>query len=153
MPSFASSVHSHSVYDPNLLAAQADGDLSKLSNFGQASAGNAQASIGTILAKKTLEQQGFVMTVNVPRRLVRVLVVDPSADVPLENSVLYKGDEQLTDLNDQELFFSIDIQGLLKVHNEARVKVVDKHVKDRTEFLEPAKIRDLKMIVVTIAQF
>jgi hypothetical protein len=33
------------------------------------------------------------------------------------------------------------------------VKIADKKVKDRTEYLEPAKVRDLKMTVVTVASF
>lgn len=49
--------------------------------------------------------------------------------------------------------FEVDIKSLLDTHNAVRTKAVDKKVKDRTEYLEPAKIRELKMVVVTIAQF
>jgi len=34
-----------------------------------------------------------------------------------------------------------------------RTKVINKKVKDRTEYLEPARIRDLKMIVTALASF
>ncbi len=89
----------------------------------------------------------------VSRRMVQVFVSDPNENVPLSNALLYRGDQHLTDATDQELFFEIDINSILKTHNEARIKIVDKKVKDRTEYLEPAKIRDLKMVVVTIATF
>ena len=55
--------------------------------------------------------------------------------------------------NDQELFFEIDINSILKAHNEKRIKIVNKDIKDRTEYLEPARIRDLTMTVVTVASF
>lgn len=87
------------------------------------------------------------------RRLVQVIVVDPNENIPLEYCVLYQGDQRLTDLNDQELFFELDIKALLEKHNAIRTKVRDKKVKEREEFLEPAKIRDLKMVVVNIAEF
>ena len=63
---------------------------------------------------------------------------------------MYKGDVQVTDLTDQELYFELDIRKLLADHNEKRTKTVDKTIKDRIEYLEPAKIRDLKMSVVTV---
>lgn len=85
------------------------------------------------------------------RRVVQVLIADPNENVSLADCLLYKGDEHLTDLTDQELFFELDIKDLLEKHNEKRTKVVDKKVKDRTEYLEPAKVRDLKMVVVTVA--
>lgn len=87
------------------------------------------------------------------RRLVKVVIVDPNDNIPLDKCLLYNGEEKLTDATDQELFFEIDIKDLLAKHNEERVKLVDKKVKERTEYLEPAKIRDLKMVVVNIATF
>lgn len=65
--------------------------------------------------------------------------------------MLFKGEEKLTDATDQELFFELDMKDMLEKHNAKRVTVVDKKVKDRTEYLEPAKVRDLKMVVVTVA--
>ena len=87
------------------------------------------------------------------RRLVQVFIVDPDDNVSVDQAMLYKGQKQFTDLTDQELFFEIDIKNILNQHNEKRVKLINKKVKERTEHLEPAKIRDLKMVVVTIAQF
>jgi hypothetical protein len=87
------------------------------------------------------------------RRLVQVFIADPNENIPLDKSLLYTGEQKLTDATDQELFFEIDIKGILEKHNEMRSKIVDKKVKERTEYLEPAKIRDLKMVVVAIAQF
>jgi hypothetical protein len=86
-------------------------------------------------------------------RFVRVIIVDPNENLSLEDRLVYKGEEKFTDLNDQELFFELEIKTLLSAHNEKRVKTVDKSVKERTEHLEPAKIRDLKMVVVNIATF
>lgn len=87
------------------------------------------------------------------RRLVQVFIADGNENVPLEKALLYKGEPRFTDLTDQELFFEIDIKTILEEHNKYRATVVDKKFKDRIEHLEPAKIRDLKMTVVLIAQF
>lgn len=87
------------------------------------------------------------------RRLVQVFIADPNENIPLEQSLLYSGEQKLTDATDQELFFEIDIKTILAAHNEKRVKIVDKKIKERTEYLEPAKIRDLKMVVVNVASF
>lgn len=87
------------------------------------------------------------------RRLIQVLIADPNENVPLDMCLLHKGEQKLTDLTDQELFFEIDIKTILDAHNTKRVLLVDKKVKERTENLEPARIRDLKMTVVTVAQF
>jgi hypothetical protein len=42
---------------------------------------------------------------------------------------------------------------MLTDHNKVRTKIIDKSVKERTEHLEPVKVRDLRMVVVTVAQF
>lgn len=86
-------------------------------------------------------------------RMVQVLIADNNENIPLEQRLLYKGEPKLTDATDQELFFELDVKSMLDVHNAARTKIVDKKVKERTEYLEPVKIRELKMVVVTIAQF
>lgn len=87
------------------------------------------------------------------RRIVQVYIADPSDAVPLADAILYTGEQKMTDLTDQELFFEIDIKSILEAHNAKRTKVIDKKIKDRTEYLEPAKVRDLKMVVVTVASF
>jgi len=87
------------------------------------------------------------------RRLVEVFICDPNENVPLDKCLLYSGEQHLTDLTDQELFFEIDIKAILEAHNQERTKLVNKAVKERTEYLEPARVRDLKMTVVNIAQF
>ena len=92
-------------------------------------------------------------------RLVRVIIADTNENLPLQDRLLYKGEEQFTDLTDQELFFEIDVAGILKAHNEKRTKTVDKSKAalqgmDRgSVMLEPARIRDLKMVVVNVATF
>lgn len=90
------------------------------------------------------------------RRIVQVFIADPNDNVPLDKSVLYTGDQKLTDLNDTELFFEVPINDLLKAHNEGRVKMLDREATKRAGkdvFLDPVKIRDLKMVVVTVASF
>lgn len=86
-------------------------------------------------------------------RLVQVFIADTNDNIPLDKRLLYSGEQKLTDLTDQELFFEVDIKSMLDKHNEVRKGTVDKAVKERTEYLEAARIRDLKMTVVTIALF
>jgi hypothetical protein len=87
------------------------------------------------------------------RRLIQVIIIDPNENVPLDQCLIYRGEQKLTDATDQELFFELDIRDLLAKHNDKRVKMVDKKVKERIEHLDPAKVRDLKMVVVTAAEF
>lgn len=91
------------------------------------------------------------------RRIVQVFIADPNDNVPLERSLLFQDDKpRLTDLTDQELFFEIDIRSVLQKHNEYRVTLRDKAASERSSKdinLEAAKIRDLKMTVVCVAQF
>ena len=90
------------------------------------------------------------------RRLVKVIIVDPNENVPLEDAVLYMGDEELTDLTDTEIFYDLDIKNILNTHNGTRVGIVDKDAskeRDKDVYLEKIRIRDLKMVVLTIADF
>jgi hypothetical protein len=87
------------------------------------------------------------------KRLVRVFLVDPNASIPLDASMLFKSEEKLTDLTDQELFFEMPVQELLAKHNALRVTLVDKEASKRSNkdvLLEPAKIRDLTMTVLVL---
>ncbi|MGZ3235772.1 MAG: hypothetical protein ACXU8A_00180 [Burkholderiaceae bacterium] len=89
-------------------------------------------------------------------RIVKVFIADNNDNLPLEKRVMYSGEEKLTDLTDQELFFELPISDLLAKQNELRKTVVDKVQSEkfgRDIFLEPARIRDLKMVVVTVASF
>lgn len=90
---------------------------------------------------------------NPTTRLVQVFIADPDENVPLDKRILYKGDQKVTDLTDQELFFDIGIGPILETHNKLRATLINKKIKERTEYLEPARIRDLKMVVVSIASF
>lgn len=87
------------------------------------------------------------------RRLVQVFVVDPDPNVPIADCLLYRGELQLTELTDQELFYEIDIKTILEKHNTKRITITNKSVKERVEKLEPARIRDLRMQIVLVAQF
>lgn len=101
------------------------------------------------MAQRLEEKQMAAAT----RRLVQVVIADPDPRIPNDRALLFKGEEQLTDLTNEELFYELDIKGILTKHNEYRTTVADKTVKDRTELLEPARVRDLKMVVVEIAKF
>lgn len=110
-----------------------------------------RVAAGSIRIKPT--QKELLIMPTAPRRLVQVFIADPHEDVPLSQALLYEGKQQLTDATDQELFFEIDIKGILDAYNVERIKLVDKSVKERTQLLEPARVRDLKMTVVNIATF
>lgn len=104
-------------------------------------------------SKQTTEETNMAQ---ITRRIVQVFIADPDENVPLVDSLLYRGEQKLTDATDQELFYEVPIIDILKAHNEKRVKFVDKEVSKKAGkdiFLEPAKIRDLKMIITNVAQF
>lgn len=87
-------------------------------------------------------------------RMVQIFIVDPHTSVPLTDRLVYRSSEPfLTDLDDQELFFDLDIKQLLANHNAKRTAVVNKGITDRTVNLEAARVRDLRMNVTVVAQF
>ncbi len=89
-------------------------------------------------------------------RLVRVVIVDTNKNLNNEDKIIHFGDEELTDATDEELYFALDINDMLKQHNAVRVKVKDKEASKNTQnpvYLEPARIRDITMSVVTMAEF
>lgn len=90
------------------------------------------------------------------RRIVQVFICDPDSRIPLEKSLIYRGDQKLTDATDQELFYEVDIHSLLKDYNDERKKMLDKKATERAGrdvFLDPVKIRELRMVVSTLAEF
>ena len=92
----------------------------------------------------------------VTTRIVKVFIADIDSNLPLASQLLYRGDEQLTDATDQELFFELDISGLLRDHNKIRTATLNKAATTKAGkdvFLEPVKVRDLKMSVVNVATF
>jgi hypothetical protein len=88
------------------------------------------------------------------RRLVEVYVVDPDRNLPVEKSIVYQSGRIMTDSTDSDLFFESGLLELLAKHNEIREKttVMDKYQGKKIP-LEPIKISDLNMTVVTIASF
>lgn len=155
MPAMASSAHTHTIYAGGALAGQSSGLIglagaAPLNQFAQQAL--AQQYNSAKEQAKAAKPKEPIMAAAV-RRLVQVFIADANENVPLESSLLYSGEQKLTDATDQELFFELDIKTLLEDHNKKRVKLIDKKVKERTEYLEPAKVRDLKMTVVTIASF
>ena len=89
-------------------------------------------------------------------RIVQVFIADPDEDVPVEQRLIYQDEKPyLTELTNEELFFTIPVMDLLKSHNEVRESIVDRERSngDRDLFLEKIRIRDLKMVVAEIAAF
>jgi hypothetical protein len=94
----------------------------------------------------------------VRRRVVQVFIADPDPNVPLGKCILYQTEQKLTELTDEELFFEVpDIQRMLSTHNSLRTTAWTDTMRSRdlgkSVFLEPIRIKDLKMVVVTIASF
>lgn len=166
VPTITSAAHTHTVYQGlgnggtgGLGLVQMDttaGDSNWQNMMAQTRRHNA---LGELSGKANLQQvkenikKDIEMAVSNKRRLVKVIIVDTDENVPLEKCVLYSGDEKMTDATDQELFFEIEIKNILDEYNKYRVTVKDKSIKDRTEYLEPVKIRDLRMVVVNVATF
>lgn len=118
------------------------------------------SSLGVLLGDKGVRGErgpqgpiGKQMEQDMSNRIVQVFIADINPNIPVEERLLYKGEPKFTDMTDQELFFELDIKELLAKHNEKRIKIIDKSVKDRTQYLEPARVRDLKMATVTITAF
>lgn len=158
VPDISASAHTHTTYGLGSLGAQgqlAGGLLGggALLGVGAVNPASRQAGRQANTISQQITQEYQAAMANTTRRLVQVFIADPNENVPLEQSLLYRGEQKLTDATDQELYFEIDIKDILAKHNEARCKVVDKKVKERTEYLEPARVRDLKMVVTTIATF
>lgn len=102
------------------------------------------------------EQEEEMAKKNSSRRLVKVLIVDPDDRLPLGECVLMNGNEFMTDLSDQELYFEYDVKAMLDKHNKKREGIVDEkwlREEGKKRNLEPIRIKDLSMSVVTIAQF
>lgn len=98
-----------------------------------------------------------VVDVTSKLRIVRVFLVDPDNRVPVGKRVLYRSDELTTDATDQELYFDIPVNDLLKAHNAERADVEwEEKTSEGTKTrkgLKEVRIRDLVMSVTTIAQF
>lgn len=118
--------------------------------------GGQQQPLNTRAAESMLQQLQATTKETYTMRIVKVFIADPNENIPLEKRVIHSGEEKLTDLTDQELFFEVPIAELLKAHNGLRSKTIDKKQSEkfgRDIYLEPVRIKDLKMVVVAIAQF
>lgn len=140
----------------------------QLGNWGNAQFGNPQLGIQDLRIPNQFQIEQLIKNAqpfcsepskimpSTTRRIVQVFIADPNENVPLEKSVLYRGEQKLTDATDTELFFEVPITDLLTKHNAVRVTLPDKEASRKAGkdiLLEAVKIRDLKMVVVTVAQF
>ena len=157
VPSITNASHQHTTYDGagatigliNTTGIQTPSPLWLGGGLGNQPPDHFIETMRQVKAAKQQEKQVAKST----RRLVKVIIIDTDENVPLDKCVLYSGGEKLTDATDQELFFEIDIKNILDKHNEYRVTLKDKSIKERMENLEPVKIRDLRMVVVNVATF
>ncbi len=139
-PTMIGSARSTAYYNPNNEVMLAGAALNNLAN-------NPDIIRRLKLDHPILQMQAEVIPMAVAqRRVVQVFISDTNLNVPLDDCLIYEGKQKLTDATDQELFFEVNIKELLDAHNEKRVKLVDKTIKDRTEYLEPAKIREKSVI-------
>lgn len=109
-----------------------------------------------VTGETTLNNKETTMTEKLPKRIVRVFIVDPDDNIPLDKAILQDSEERLTDLTDQELFLEVGIKEILRNHNDYRKTLLDKKQTAKAGkdvFLEAIRIRDLKMLVTTIAEF
>lgn len=119
------------------------------------------ASPKSVLQSSTLEMYRQIADAKkdqtiMPMRIVKVFIADPNENLPLDDRLLFKGDEKLTDATNQELFFEVPMAELLAKHNALRITTLDKAASSkagRDVLLEPVKIRDLKMTIVDVAMF
>lgn len=164
MPEFASSTYNSTSLplDGAVMVGRDDmGGAAGVANFTGVAARRVHMLAPTIagsqahaqLQQQLQPQQEFHNMAIIPHRLVQVFIADTNEHVPLDDCLLYRGEQQMTDLTDQELFYELPIKDLLDAHNAKRITMVDKSVKERVQHLKPARIRDLKMVVVNIAQF
>jgi hypothetical protein len=145
------------------MAGQDRGEIPTIRNtyYDQAATAHArQQQLGNQWLKQqlrdSLAMEEAKKPMQIDTRLVKVFIVDPTESLELNDRLLYKSDEFLTDRTDQELFFEIGIKDILDRHNEKRIKTRDKMVKSHDgsiTYLEPTRVRDLKMQVVTLAGF
>lgn len=156
LPAFATSTYGDatSFFDPN---AKAMGWVPPGMNQDER---NLRAAVLGAIRPGAAMAQGagnqLIQEKKVTARIVRVFIVDPNENLQLTDRVIYKSDEQLTDATDEELFFEANPAALLEAHNAKRRATLDKKASDRANkevFLEPARIRDLRMLVVVVASF
>lgn len=90
-------------------------------------------------------------------RVVQIFIADRHPDVPLEKAVVYQSLEPFaTDMTNQELYFTVDIMGLLAAHNAERVQWIDKNATKQaglSVYLEEIRISDLDMQVTAFTEF
>jgi hypothetical protein len=110
-------------------------------------------NVASLLGMKQQQQSTSKEQPMANARIVKIFIADADENIPLEKRVLYSGGEKLTDLTDQELFFEVPIKELLDKHNDYRKTLTDKKKTDKDVQLEPIRIRDLKMVVTTVASF
>lgn len=112
-----------------------------------------QQLMGNVNARPSPQQEKPMANTT---RIIKIFVADADENLPLDKRLIFTGEEKLTDCTDQELFFEVPINELLTKHNDFRKTVSDKKASEkfgREVKLEPVRIRDLKMTVVTIASF
>jgi hypothetical protein len=102
LPTMASASHTHSSYSTADFALGVTGPSGPAGVEGQ----------GLFVHKPIqLQPKGTPMPA---RRVVQVFIADPNENISLDDCLLFKGIEKVTDATDQELFFELDIKTLLR---------------------------------------
>jgi hypothetical protein len=109
----------------------------------------------TILAVDEMEEEEGMKKRQL--RVVQIFIADRHPDVPLEKAIVYQSLEPFaTDMSNQELYFTVDIMGLLTAHNAERVQWIDKNATKQaglSVYLEEIRISDLDMQVTAFTEF
>lgn len=118
---------------------------------------HAEEAIAKLAQQLQQKKEKGEQKVSQQRRIVQIYIVDPDERVPLKHALLYSDSKpHFTDLTDQELYFELDMKDILEKHNEKRVGILNKKASEQSGkdiFLDPVKLRDLKMAVVNVATF
>lgn len=84
------------------------------------------------------------------RTVMTLVLIDEDQNLPVENSLVHKFEDILTEdsveVTIQQILVDNDIKGILSKHNRTRVSTIDKSILKRTGnkvYLDPITIKDL----------
>lgn len=89
------------------------------------------------------------------KRIVNVIIADPHAAVPVDKTILKTVLMTVTDLSDEDLFYSYNLNELVTEHNKYRVTVDDTTAPRLPDGsfpkLKHIKVSELRKLVITVA--
>ena len=108
------------------------------------------AALGRNRSEETMTKQAKT------RRIVNIYIVDPDKAVPMDKALLYSRENLLTEDEDQDLLFNLDVKDIVTKHNSVRVTILDEEKTDKrgsNVYLQEVRPSELTMKIVTLAQF